>query len=320
MKVLVTAVGSPLGQSVAKALHISSLDIYLHLSDHSHLAAGFKLFSNSTNHVTPSVKSDEYHEFMVKLVLDNEINIIFPLLNIEFEYFDKHANTYENLGVKIVATESERRKIVEDKFASIEHLRKKGISTPFTIVLNSTQDIEIFESNSTYPAIIKPILGASSQGVFLVKNREQALAIFLTRESNYFVMQEFLSGDEYTVGVFRAQNSSFIETFCLKRELKFGLSYSGEVVDIKAIDTYAKSVIVALDLYNSNNVQLRIIDGVPFVFEINPRLSSTTSIRAHFGFNEPEMIIRDIVLKEELEQSKKTLGKFSRYWEEIYFE
>jgi carbamoyl-phosphate synthase large subunit len=37
------------------------------------------------------------------------------------------------------------------------------------------------------------------------------------------------------------------------------------------------------------------------VFEINPRFSGTTSLRAMVGFNEPDLLIRRHVLQEKIE-------------------
>jgi carbamoyl-phosphate synthase large subunit len=56
------------------------------------------------------------------------------------------------------------------------------------------------------------------------------------------------------------------------------------------------------------------------VFEINPRFSSTTVIRAHFGFNEPEMCLRELVLGEQLRTPVTRQGFALRYWDEVYLE
>jgi carbamoyl-phosphate synthase large subunit len=54
------------------------------------------------------------------------------------------------------------------------------------------------------------------------------------------------------------------------------------------------------------------------VFEVNPRFSSTTSARAHYGYNEPEMSIRHLVLGEDLERPVIRPGRFFRVIEEVH--
>jgi carbamoyl-phosphate synthase large subunit len=55
-------------------------------------------------------------------------------------------------------------------------------------------------------------------------------------------------------------------------------------------------------------------------FEVNPRFSSTTPVRAHFGVNEPELAIREYVLGETLPHISARPGAVMREWQEIYLE
>ena len=50
------------------------------------------------------------------------------------------------------------------------------------------------------------------------------------------------------------------------------------------------------------NIQCRFVDGEIKVYEINPRFSGTTSIRAMMGFNEPEILINSNILGKKIKQ------------------
>jgi hypothetical protein len=43
-------------------------------------------------------------------------------------------------------------------------------------------------------------------------------------------------------------------------------------------------------------------------------------MRAHFGYNEVEMAIRDLVLDEPVSAPRTTRGTALRFWEEMYFD
>ena len=45
------------------------------------------------------------------------------------------------------------------------------------------------------------------------------------------------------------------------------------------------------------------MSNVEFKMEINPRISGTSSLRAMVGYNEPEMLIREKILGEQLEEN-----------------
>jgi carbamoyl-phosphate synthase large subunit len=80
----------------------------------------------------------------------------------------------------------------------------------------------------------------------------------------------------------------------------------------------AQAVAGALRPLGPCNVQLRLTDRGPVPFEINARFSSTTSMRACFGYNEVEMALRCYVLGERIALPHPQRGIALRFWEELY--
>jgi carbamoyl-phosphate synthase large subunit len=72
------------------------------------------------------------------------------------------------------------------------------------------------------------------------------------------------------------------------------------VADFPEVRDYCERVGIALGAKYAINVQCRLVDGRPMIFEINPRFSGTSSIRAMLGFNEPDLLIRKHLLGETL--------------------
>jgi carbamoyl-phosphate synthase large subunit len=56
----------------------------------------------------------------------------------------------------------------------------------------------------------------------------------------------------------------------------------------------------------------------PVPFEFNPRFSGTTAMRAHFGFNEPAMLIRSYLLGEDVPEPEQRKGLAFRYLDEVF--
>ena len=65
---------------------------------------------------------------------------------------------------------------------------------------------------------------------------------------------------------------------------------------------------------------MRLTERGPVTFEINPRFSTSTGMRAHFGYNEVEMAIRDLVLHERVPVPEVRPGIALRFWEEMYLD
>lgn len=313
------AVGSPLGQSILKAVLGSSLPSTIHVADISKNAAGLYM-GNVVPVIFPLIKAPEYFKTLTEYIDKHAINMIFPTIAEEHIFFAEHEEYFKQRQIHIATCAPETFEICNDKFQSMIFLRKHGIDAPETILCSNKVDVENFLSRTAFPVVLKPRFGASSNDVFIVKGAEEYRGITSAYPDDYFILQEFLSDQaDYTVGTFVSQDSSFKETFIIDRKLKFGLSYSGQVIENEDITQHCIQVANVLQSVFSINLQLKLEKGKPFTYEINPRLSSTTSIRAHFGFNEPDMIMRDFFnIKPLAPNVKARSGHFSRFWEEYY--
>jgi carbamoyl-phosphate synthase large subunit len=150
--------------------------------------------------------------------------------------------------------------------------------------------------------------------VAIIANVDEAnryIALFPHAKSE-IVFQEYVgdSGSEYTVGVIVSQRGTIIDSIVLRRVLK-GLSlgttriidgkpytlstgYSqGIIVKDEAVQGFCENLALRLGLVGPVNIQLRKHGSEIKVFEVHPRFSGTTSIRADAGFNEPDIVIRD---------------------------
>lgn len=320
INVLVLAVGSPLGQSIIKALQISQLSLCIHAADISDLAAGLH-FPGIRSVILPLVKDPGYFRQLTSYIQKHNIRAIFPVIAPEHEFFAQHTHHFHNMGVAILSCSPEVYRLCNDKYASMMHLRKLGVNAPDTSLCHSDDEVEQFLARNTFPVFIKPRSGASSTNIFKINNRDQLFAILRAFPREYFIVQAFLDDErDFTAGVYVSRDRSFRSTLLIERELKFGLSYRGTVFESEELSAYCLQVAEAISSYHSINVQFKIVDGRPYAYEINPRLSSTTSVRAHFGFNEPDMMLHEVQGKLEKYIMKKQYGRFTRYWQEQYLE
>lgn len=319
LNILVTAVGSPLGQSIGKALAMSTLPLQIYRSDISLMAAGLYMGKKTKPIILPVVRAPHFDTVLKNTVRQHHIDCIFPVLEIEHDYFHREKKWFSDQDVHIVTGEKDILDRCYDKFSCMAHLAKNGIPVPDTVAAQRGVPMRMFLEKHAFPLFLKPRYGASNTDTFVVSSKKHLSSLMTTRPENYFILQTYLSHiPEYTVGVYRSRDGSFERTCVIERDLKFGLSYRGTVIRNEKISAYALSVARTLGLTFSSNVQLRIDHGVPKAFEINPRLSSTTSVRAHFGFNEPELILLELFESIKTYRKKQTYGSFVRSWEEHY--
>lgn len=320
VNVLVLAVGAPLGQSIIKALQISKMTLRIHAADISDLAAGLH-FPGVFPVILPLVRDPSYIARLTAYIHEHHIQAIFPVIAPEHEFFARHSAYFQNMGVAILSCDAAVYRLCNDKYESMIHLRSLGVDAPDTGLCRDDDEVDQFLARNTFPVFVKPRSGASSADIFKVANREQLFGILRVFPRDYFVVQAFLDDPrDFTAGVYVSRDRSVRSTLLIERELKFGLSYRGTIFEDEGLADYCLRVAEAISSCYSINVQFKIVGGRPYAYEINPRLSSTTSVRAHFGFNEPDMILHELQGRLGDYVLTKRCGRFTRYWQEHYLE
>ena len=163
-----------------------------------------------------------------------------------------------------------------DKLKTIDFIASLDISVPWTIKAEGV-------TPKFFPCIFKSQKGSGSKNVFIVENQEDAS--FFANKFPDSIFQELLKPDnqEITCAVYRAKNGK-IAVLQLLRELIGGLTGWAKVVSNNKVLEMCESVAAGMNLSGSINIQLRLTDKGPRIFEINPRFSSTVLMRHRIGF------------------------------------
>jgi len=317
IRVAVTGMGNPLGQNIYKALAMSALPLKIYMLDAFPFSAG--LLWEGQPVVCPFSSEDSYLDEWINFLQREQIHIVFFGTEAEPRTLMPHLNRLRReTSTNFILNTAECIQIADDKLLTARHLKMVGLESPASADAEDLAEVRSLIEQAGFPLILKPRKGSAARGVEIFKDKttlERALT------PGYVVQEALLPADqEYTVGVYTCRDGSVPSVTTIHRELNFGLTYKGVVVHHDEIEAYAVKVVEALGAVGPSNVQLRLTSRGPVAFEVNPRLSSTTPIRAHFGVNEPEMAIREYVLGEKLQPVKPRLGGVLRYWSERYLE
>ena len=102
----------------------------------------------------------------------------------------------------------------------------------------------------------------------------------------------------------------------MRRILRDGDTHKCFSVIDTIIEQAVRNIVDAIKPFGACNIQLRVRDSIPYVFEINARCSGTTASRTLCGFNEPKMIADYLLKKIEPKFEIKELT-ILRYWKEL---
>ena len=285
--ILVTGCGGDIGQSIGKILLKSKYTKNLFGIDISDKTAAEFIYPYFFIGV-PCTHPD-YLQRLEIFIDKYDIDVIIPVAEPELRFFSEQ-NILKTIGkARMVTASALALEIGFDKFKTAEFLERENLPYPETLLAKSVKRIDNF------PVILKSKTGSGGKGIHKINTIEEFL--FYTKNTlEDYVVQEFISDEngEFTCCVFRSSLNE-IRTQIFNRELTSGYSGYGEVIENTAISNLLEQIAVKLNLVGSINIQLRIKENQPKVFEINPRFSSTVLFRHLLGFEDLIWSIEDLL-------------------------
>lgn len=214
-----------------------------------------------------------------------------------------------------------------DKEKTFELLSTLGFTVPRTIRIRSADDLNWVG----VPCVVKPATGSGGSAmVFFAVDVEEAIiyADYIRRSGGTPLAQEYIRPEEgeFTVGVLTLPDGRTAGSIALRRSLDAKLSllssgrgglissgYSqGYIGDFPAIRDRAEKIALAVGSRGAINIQGRVRNGELIPFEINPRFSASTYLRALAGFNEIDILLQYCVFGHDPQPSSIRYGWYLR--------
>lgn len=260
----------------------------------------------------PKTTSDEYIPWLIKKIQDFQIDAIFPGIETDMNVWNQNRELISRTGVVIILNNTTLINTCLDKWEFYKILERNNIACRI-----KTTDQPMF-SAFKLPFVIKPKCGYASQGFMVIHNREE-YEQNKEKIGKTHIMQEMVGSNEqeYTIAAFFDKKSNLKAMISFRRKLsRLGYTEFAEVVELDGMEQILNSLAKILKPIGPTDFQFRLQNEEWKLLEVNPRISSSTSIRTAFGYNEAEMAIEYFVLGHEIRQPLIKKGKAIRYVED----
>ena len=312
--ILVTAVGSFSADAVIKTYkregyRVVGCDIYpAQWVANSHEVEVFYKAPYATD-------QKAYVDFMKKVCQDQKVDYVVPLTDVEVDVLTQLKPGALGGGVCICISGQAAIGLCRDKYRMEQFLKPLGICETIPGILLS----ELFETGGSetgmvkaemlkaklsdvwlsdlerfsVPLVVKPLNGRSSQGLHIVKTREELLRISdeCRQEAENYLVQPKISGTIVTVDVVREPDSG--RTFCLpRRELLRTLNGAGTSVYVfrdERLESQCGKLAEAIGITGCVNMEFveTETDGhmAWHFLECNPRFSGGVAFSCMAGYD-----------------------------------
>lgn len=316
-RILVSGASGIVGYGVLRSLQQSRQPLFLVGSstyDDSVAPAFCDVFEQA-----PPTNAPNYIDWLVSTIRLHRIDMLIPGIEIDVYSWVDHISVISETGAIPLLNSPELIAQCKDKWVFYKLLQKAGVASVIESSLEN--DYVTLVQRFGLPFLLKPRRGFGSKGIVRVTSAEM-FEIYRADVGSVLMAQPIVGHDdeEYTISAFCDGLGSYFANITLRRKLsRDGYTDKAEVADtmefIPAIDELCR----LLHPLGPTNFQFRRCATGPKLLEINPRISSSTSIRAAFGYNESVMALDYFLDKNPLVQPDIRRGRAVRYIDERIF-
>lgn len=311
-RILVTGVGALIGQGIATSLRAGGRSWVLGL-DRRITVFAQEVCDETFNKPSLDETSEAYLTFWADLIKVHQIDLIIPGISIDMAFLNANREFFEKQGVSLALNDSNLIKLTENKadFArDYATLDLPQIPTIFGGNWNTA-----IKKLGHAPFLLKPSVGEGSVGIAQLQD-EADFNYWTDRNPGGYLVQRIIGTphEEYTVGTFGFGDGTYLGPLIFRRTLtRAGNTGEAEVVDHPAIAATTDRIIRHYRPVGPTNLQFRVEGNDAYLLEINPRFSSSCSMRSAFGFNEAEMCIEFFLKDQRPPQPKLRRGIAQRH-------
>lgn len=274
INVLITSSGMITTSSIVFGLHNSDFEPFIIGVDSERLTSG-TIFTNKY-YVVPNIDDPEYIDCISNICKQEKIDFVFPINSKEISLFTRNRDKFSDVMFMLPSTDAVD--LCMNKIEFYKFLDNNNINHP---IIN-------FKSLN-FPLISKPAFEGTPKDIHIIEDRTD-----LNYYSNKFpnnIIQEFISGTEYTVSCLRHNN--IINSCPVERmRIKDGKCVLGRTVEYPELIKLSEDILTKLDFNGACNIQFIKNEDKLYCIELNPRLAAgSLPLVIKAGLNIPALMV-----------------------------
>lgn len=235
-------------------------------------------------YTVPKPSDPSYAQALLDIVIKEQVDMYVPVCSPVASYYDSQAIPTLEAHCEIMHVRPERIEKLDDKYQFAQTAQSFGLSVPKSYLITHPQQVIDFDfSNEVHPYILKSIPYDSVRRLDLTKlpcKTPEETAAFANAlpisESNPWVMQEFISGQEYCTH--STLRNGELRMHCCCESSAFQVNY--ENVESPDIEEWVRRFAAGLHLTGQASFDFikSHEDGRAYAIECNPRTHSAITM------------------------------------------
>jgi carbamoyl-phosphate synthase large subunit len=269
--------------------------------------------------LAPPTQDATYIPWLCQILRAHHVDLLIPSIECDVYKWNDCRDEIKTTGAIPLLNNSTLINLCRDKWLFYLELmcRFPELAIPTRI----DGDFDSLADAFSLPFILKPRRGFASKGIVRVTTKSEFEAHQKQFGANLMAQPIIGSPDEeYTTSGFFDQQGTLSCYMTLKRKLSpEGYTQVAEVAEIHEIENVLLRLGETFQALGPTNFQFRLQHNNLKLLEINPRISSATSIRSAFGYNESLMSANYFLNHLKPGRPRLRSGRAIRYVEDYIF-
>ena len=150
----------------------------------------------------PPVTDPSYVDEVIRICVMHDVTLVVPTIDPELLPLSQARERFTAIGADLVISSPALVRLARDKLETARFLAAHDIPAPKTDELRAARDAP---HEWQWPLMVKPRHGSASRGISVATNPQE----LPTEVNEPMVVQEFLTGTEYTVNIFFDSQGQF---------------------------------------------------------------------------------------------------------------
>lgn len=233
----------------------------------------------------PMATDPSYIDALLDICAAERVGLVVPTIDDELTVFGEARERFRQIGTFAACSSAATAAACNDKYETCARLGALGVPAAKTWLPHE------LPASTEFPLFIKPRVGRGAVGAHALHNGRD-LAYYLGCLEDP-IIQEYLSGPEYTIDVLCDQRGRPISIVPRERVvIRSGVIDRGRTVKSRPLMQLAEQVCEAFLFTGALNIQCRMRGSEAAVFEINPRFSGGIDLTIAAGADFPNLLVQ----------------------------
>ena len=236
--------------------------------------------------IVPRISDSMYIPTLLQICQQRQIDALIPTIDTDLLLLAKNREQFTQVGTKVAIAKPEKVALCRDKRYTADYFHSLGLESPTPV-----DDIRKYSGG--FPAFIKPLDGSSSIGANRADDMTQ-LTQYATDLKNGYIIQPFVTGEEYTVDICcDFEGAPLVITPRKRLAVRAGEVLKTEIDQREDIIDQMRTLVADFCPRGGITVQLIRDDaGINHYIEINPRFGGGAPLSIKAGADSAELLLR----------------------------